>query len=100
MAKVLLRVKRSNSWEFFVDGTRNHPRVVLTRAVERDDNEDYRRVGEFFEVEERDVEVVMRILAEMNPGCEVQAHTLSSTGTCPAAEYVLKKVSKDGVLPS
>jgi hypothetical protein len=54
---------------------------------------------EFFVVGDRDVDAVVKYLAENNPGKEVQVYELQKVSVCPAAEMVTKQVSKEGILP-
>lgn len=77
---------------------RRWPWAILPKelSVERSD---FAKEGEFFLVEEDDVELFLKLFAEANPGHEVQVYTLTQSAQCPAGPMVVKKVTKDGVLP-
>lgn len=57
------------------------------------------KAGQFFWIDDRDVNTVVRWLCKKNPGCEVKVFNLESVSECPAADMVQKKVTADGVLP-
>lgn len=54
----------------------------------------------FFSVPDKKVAAFVEYAAKQNPGCEVQVYTLEKVGQCPAGDYVMKDVTKDGVLPT
>lgn len=100
--KVLVRVVRNAFLpEVAIRGEhriRRFPNAILTRELNTE-RSDFTTEGEFFLVEETEVDAVVRTLAEANPGHEVQTYTMTSSAQCPAGPMVLKKVTKDGVLP-
>lgn len=100
MARALLRVKRSESVEFFGgDRMRYQPRMILTDKIDQD-SQNYIKHGEFFEIEEVDIEAAIMSFARENPGCEVFVYLMTHSGVCPPGDLVMKTVSKDGVLPA
>lgn len=100
--KLLIRVVR-NAFQPEVNIVTDHrlrrfPSAIMTREmnVERTD---FTHEGEFFLCNEEDLDPTVRALAEANPGREVQVYNLMQSAQCPAGEMVMKKVTKDGVLP-
>lgn len=75
------------------------PQAILSVEVDMDKT-DFTNEGEFFLVEHNDVENTMRVLAENNPGHEVQVYNLEQSAQCPAAPMVVKKITAEGVLPA
>jgi hypothetical protein len=95
----LIRVERSAEVEVNLGNPRprQFPQLIYTSAI--DGASVVKKQGEFFLVEATDVDAVLALLAEANPGHEVQVYTLEKTGICPASALVMKKVSDSGVLP-
>ena len=54
---------------------------------------------QFFEVEDRDVDMVVDNLTKIFPGREIRCYVLESEAIRPAGELVRKKVTKEGILP-
>ena len=54
----------------------------------------------FFLVHDKKVDAFVEYASKQNPGCEIQVYTMSKVGQCPAGDYVVKDVTKDGVLPT
>jgi hypothetical protein len=80
--------------------SRQHPEAVLTRELSPD-RSNFLKEGNFFYVEEVDVDIVVEHLATHNPGSQVRVFSLESEAQCPAGPIVRKKVNKDGsVLPA
>jgi hypothetical protein len=77
------------------------PYVYVTKGGPNFNNDDIAKTGEFFEIEDvaEDGDLLLRVLAEHNPGCEIRVYTLEQVGQCPAAPMVVKKVTADGILP-
>ncbi len=94
----LVRVCRSTSFEVpFNESRTHHPRGINPRNIGR--NESFHDDGEFFEVNEADLPRIVAALARGNPGKDVHIYELTSVSVCPAGDLVVKKVTKDGVLP-
>lgn len=101
--KKLLQVVRGRpdrGLEIFLPdaGVRHHPQVVLCRALD-EGSSNFVKEGEFFFIEDSDVDEAMRGFAQQNPGCEVRVYSLEQSGQCPAGPMVVKKITSDGVLP-
>lgn len=79
---------------------RNHVQVVMPRGLLSIDHSNFTRDGEFFYVDEKDADLVMMCLARSNPGCEVRVYGVEQIAQSPAADPVVKKVDKHGVLPA
>lgn len=95
MKKMLVRIARTE------------PEIMYHRAVDREMEflptvkvENVERDAEVFFVNENRVDDVVRLLSEKNPGVDVEVYDLTWVGHCPAAEFVLKKVTADGILPA
>lgn len=102
-----MRVDRAFEVRVYFPDVRHHVEGLETKEFklrnQRDFNglnEDYMNEGEFFIVDDRDLEHVVGHLARSNPGKEIRVYDMVSVSVCPAGEMVTKKVSKDGVLPS
>jgi hypothetical protein len=72
---------------------------VAVEGIKLNDDIQYHKQGEFFEVNERHVDTFIAYAARENPGCAVEVYELKKVGQCPPGEYVLKEVTKDGILP-
>jgi hypothetical protein len=60
----------------------------------------YHKQASFFSVDERHIDAFIRQLAKDNPGCPVEVYSLGAVGQCPAGDFVLKEVTKNGVFPA
>lgn len=103
--KKLLQVERragAHAFRAILDGenanVHNHPEVVMPRPLNLESS-DMMRDGEFFFVDARDVDEMLRVLAAANPGREVRVYDLVKSAQCPAGEMVVKTVDSSGVLP-
>lgn len=103
--KKLIRVVR-NAWTPEINLVHENPNIRLRRGPQaimtRETNVErtnFTTEGEFFLVDEADVNGIMTVLAETNPGREIQVYNLEQSAQCPAAAMVTKKVTKDGILP-
>lgn len=102
--KKLLRVVRSKytpDVNIHAEGIRLRtlPMAILPARLLEIERSDFLRDGEFFLVEERDVDNMLMAFAQGNPGCEIQIWNHEASAECPAAPMVVKKVTPDGVLP-
>lgn len=101
MARVLVRVKKGRAMEFYAgDNFRHHAQVILTPRVETDSEVVFAKQGEFFEVEERDIEAALSYFTAEHPGADVTVYAATHQGVRPAGELVMKKITKDGILPA
>jgi len=86
--------------QFHVDGLRQmEPYALAIKAFDSNSIEPAIQGGTCFMAHERDVDVVVLALAKAHPGKEVTVWSMESAGVCPPAEFVQKKVTKDGILP-
>lgn len=101
--RVLIHVKRKNAYEIGIAEARfRHaaPYAYMPRELDLS-NSNFVKEAEFFEIDESpDVDLLMRTLAEQNPGCEVRVFRLSAVSQCPAGPIVVKSVTADGILPT
>lgn len=96
----LVHVKRAGSIQFyFGEDMPREPKYFNVSKIDLDDAVPIVKQASFFEVNDEGVDLFLRKCAENNPGCEVEVYTLEQVGQCPAAEFVAKKVSVDGILP-
>lgn len=97
----ILRVNRNLPGEHihFGDGM-FHRDVILLGAREVPPGAQYERLGEFFLIDDRDVDVALEMFARANPGCDVEIYTMEKSGQCPAGDFVARTVTKDGKLPA
>ena len=101
MTQVLVRIKRKSGVEFYGgDRFARHPRYFGSPRVDNHEDAEPIKQAEFFEVHERDLATAMRQFADQNPGCEVIAYAMTHSAITPPGEFVLKQVTKDGVLPA
>jgi hypothetical protein len=98
MSTVLVRVSRNRRILANIGESRYGVYGVESERLREED--DYRNKGEWFEVDEREVDRIVGVLAPLNPGKDVQVYTLTQVSTCPAAAMVTKQGSKDGILPA
>lgn len=96
----LIRVARAEQRSVFFSESRYG--VIALQGLQNLDveEENYRRLGEFFIVDDKEYAAIVALLAKENPGLEVQVYDMIEVSTCPPGEIVTKKVSKDGVLPN
>jgi hypothetical protein len=102
MTRKLIRVARTPDQEVFfhdIDFPRGTRAVGLNPQHVLNPHELFHMQGEFFEIEEAGVETLLKYLATLHPGREVQVFELVQVAQCPAADMVIKQVSKDGILP-
>lgn len=104
--KRLIHVVRGSDrgWVFNFDRherlpSRTEPVAILTNEVDTD-REQVHKVGEFFYAQEQDVEMMVNLLAQYNPGLEVRVYNLESSAQTTVGPVVHKRVSKSGVLPA
>jgi hypothetical protein len=95
----LVRVARTPDQEAYFHELRHGGRGINPPHV--DNMELFRNMGgEFFLIEEKDLRAAIQLLAEENPGKEIQVYDLVSISICPAAEMITKQVTKEGILPA
>jgi hypothetical protein len=97
----LLRVKRAFNQPRYTNIGRYEPMFIPGIPYRGgDEGMDIATTQEFFLVDDRWVDDLMKVLAQLNPGCEVEVYKMEKVGQCPAGDYVAKEVSKDGLLPA
>lgn len=79
--------------------SRQEPVALIPQPVNEEFG-DFVRQAEFFLAREDDVEFMVNILAQYNPGCEVRVYAIESSAQTTVGPVVHKRVTKDGVLPS
>lgn len=103
MARKLVRIVRTGFTPEFVMPEirlRSLPQAIIPQNRELDhERSDFMREGEFYLVEEAELDIQVQQFAEKNPGREVQVWNLEQVAECPAAAMVRKKVTKEGILP-
>ena len=84
-------------YELFIHNARRPIFALPTNAIDHD--RPYLQTHDFFTCRKEDVEAALTAIAQARSGCEVAHYTLASVGTCPAAPFVMKKVTEEGILP-
>lgn len=102
MAKVLVHVTKVDAWETNAGLQERYrrflPRIFLTSKIDPDRVEAHSTAA-FWEVDETEVESLVRDLTRLNPGVPVRVYKLTSESVRPAGDMVTKQVTADGVLP-
>ena len=98
MGLKLVRVVKSR--QFVANFNESRYGVIGLNLENLDEHGDYRRRGDFFFVEEKELSRIVQLLAAENSGKNVEVYDLTEVSVCPAAPMVTKKVTKDGVLPA
>lgn len=101
MAKKLVRIDRRGNQPllFVADGVRHEPEAIPGRPIDHDNDVAYHHQADLFFIDERSVDQFVAWLARENPGCEIQVWNMEQVGFCPAGDFILKKVTADGILP-
>jgi hypothetical protein len=94
----LVRVARTKGSPLWVNDHMRHDAKYMPTAEVTDNNPV--RQAEFWLIEDRDVDVFIKYMAEANPGVDVEVYGMEKVGHCPAAEFVIKAVTEDGILPA
>lgn len=96
----LIRVKRGRGVQMFVEGMR---RELYALPQAREFHQEYGDATtdcDFFLVDDREVDQAMKALGTRNLGMDIEVYNLEKVGHCPAADFVIKVVNEDGVLPA
>lgn len=97
----VVRGRPDRGLDFSIDErmpSRTNPQVVNPRHLDMDEH-NMVRDGEFFLVNQVDVEFFQRHLAQNNPGREVRVYSLESSAQTTIGPVAMKRVTADGVLP-
>lgn len=96
--KSLVLIDRGDAVNIYLNAVGIEVETITPEKPNRNDEYTLRNCS-LFNVAEKHVKLFVERAAQANPGCEIQVFSLERVGQCPAGDFVMKDVTKDGILP-
>lgn len=97
MQKLVL-ISKGDEFNIYLDDVGIEVEVVPVPKTDRHENLNLKNTSLFL-VDDRHVKLFVQKAAQKNPGSEIKVFSLEKVGQCPAGDFVMKDVTKDGILP-
>lgn len=96
--KKLVRIDRGDALNIYLNAVGIEVEAITPNKPDRNDEYSLSNCSLFF-VPDKHVKTLVERAAKANPGCEIQVFSMEKVGQCPAGDFVMKDVTKDGILP-